>query len=639
MKTRELAGVAAVSLTLLCAAGARAGFSSMEVFLPAVGRLAGQGGAQFYTTVWASNLTGASQTFTFQFLRQGQANPSPASFQDTLAAGQTKVYENVIESKLGLSGVIGAARITSTGEIFVSERIFDQAPGSGLGDTVGLFFAGVPKGFSISAGQSASIQGLNQGGAEDFRYNFALIETGGAPASVNVQVFDGAGVLLGQKSYPLLPYEQLQPTVADVVPGFASVNARLTATVASGSGSVLLAGAQLANGSQDSSGFEMSFRDSLIAGAGSAGVTSLNGLTGALALQAGANVTISPSGSNIIISASGGGGGGLTLPLVANLSTPNPLMELHNANGADGAGIDVILGKASGIFANPASAALQGDTDSGYGVVGITTANTFVSGVGGFSGADKATGVYGSNSGGGVGVQGQSVNGVGMYAYSATNDGLYGQGHAGGIAAGVHGITDSIGVGVYGESHGASAWGVFGINDNSASTAYAGYFAGKVYVSGTLEKPGGSFKIDHPLDPENTYLSHSFVESPDMKNIYDGVATLDADGSADVELPAWFEALNRDFRYQLTAIGASQPGLFVSRKVAGNRFRIGGGAPGGEVSWQVTGIRHDPWADAHRIAVEEPKEPGLRGRLLHPELYGLPPERGIGTRSPEPAKD
>jgi hypothetical protein len=44
------------------------------------------------------------------------------------------------------------------------------------------------------------------------------------------------------------------------------------------------------------------------------------------------------------------------------------------------------------------------------------------------------------------------------------------------------------------------------------------------------------FRIDHPLDPANKYLNHSAVESPDMKNIYDGVVTLDADGEAVVEL-------------------------------------------------------------------------------------------------------
>jgi hypothetical protein len=184
----------------LIASSLFAGFGSTESFLPAVGRVPGQGGAQFYTTVWATNLTAAPQTMTFRFLKQGQANGSPASFVDTLQPGETKVYENVVESKLGLNNAIGAARVTSTGEIFVSERIFNQAPGTDLGNTEGLFFAGVPKSFSISAGQSASIQGIDQGGSENFRYNFALVETGGGTPTVNVQVFDGSGTMLGQRA-------------------------------------------------------------------------------------------------------------------------------------------------------------------------------------------------------------------------------------------------------------------------------------------------------------------------------------------------------------------------------------------------------------------------------------------------------
>ncbi|HKB71585.1 MAG TPA: hypothetical protein VKH46_12125, partial [Thermoanaerobaculia bacterium] len=75
---------------LLAAAALEAGFQSTETYLPAVGRVAGQGGAQFYTTMWATNLTGAPVSFTSEFLKEGQANPSPASFTDTLSPGQTK---------------------------------------------------------------------------------------------------------------------------------------------------------------------------------------------------------------------------------------------------------------------------------------------------------------------------------------------------------------------------------------------------------------------------------------------------------------------------------------------------------------------------------------------------------------------
>jgi hypothetical protein len=149
------------------------------------------------------------------------------------------------------------------------------------------------------------------------------------------------------------------------------------------------------------------------------------------------------------------------------------------------------------------------------------------------------------------------------------------------------------------------------------------HVSGNLNVSGTLTKGGGSFKIDHPLDPANKYLSHSFVESPDMMNIYNGNAVLDARGEAVIQLPDWFEALNRDFRYQLTCIGGFAP-VYIASKIAGGQFRIGGGQPGLEVSWQVTGIRQDAYANAHRIPVEEEKPAAERGHYLHPDAFGQP---------------
>ena len=144
--------------------------------------------------------------------------------------------------------------------------------------------------------------------------------------------------------------------------------------------------------------------------------------------------------------------------------------------------------------------------------------------------------------------------------------------------------------------------------------------AGNVSVLGTLSKGSGSFKIDHPLDPRNKYLYHSFVESPDMMNIYNGNITTDGSGYATVELPAWFEALNREFRYQLTVIGKdSWARARVFEEIAGNRFVIQTDLPATRVSWQVTGIRKDAYAEQNRIKVEEDKPAGERGTCLHPE--------------------
>jgi hypothetical protein len=136
--------------------------------------------------------------------------------------------------------------------------------------------------------------------------------------------------------------------------------------------------------------------------------------------------------------------------------------------------------------------------------------------------------------------------------------------------------------------------------------------------------------MDHPLDPANKYLYHSAVESQEMLNVYNGNVTLDGKGEAWVEMPEWFEVVNRDFRYQLTPIDAPGPNLYIAEKVQANRFKIAGGEPGAEVSWQVAGVRHDPYAEANRIPVEVDKPEGERGMYLHPDLYGRPASEAIG---------
>src|SRR5580658_7533182 len=175
--------------------------------------------------------------------------------------------------------------------------------------------------------------------------------------------------------------------------------------------------------------------------------------------------------------------------------------------------------------------------------------------------------------------------------------------------------------------------GIVAQNTGTGGNDYAAYLVGNVYISGNVSKGGGSFEIDHPLDPANKFLYHSFVESPDMMNVYNGNIVTNARGVATVVLPDYFEALNRDFRYQLTVIGQFAQAI-VARKIGHNRFVIRTSKPNVEVSWQVTGIRHDAYADAHRIEVEVEKAPQEQGRYLHPELFGAPAGQAIGYVTP-----
>lgn len=155
---------------------------------------------------------------------------------------------------------------------------------------------------------------------------------------------------------------------------------------------------------------------------------------------------------------------------------------------------------------------------------------------------------------------------------------------------------------------------------------------GNAHVVGALSKGSGTFVIDHPLDPRNKLLFHSFVESPDVKNLYDGIAILDERGEAVIKLPSYFLALNKDFRYLATPLGAPAPDLHLKREVRKSFFGISGspvfviagGGPGQRVSWQVTGVRHDPLIEANPIVVEVEKGPGAlvdKGEYLIPEVY------------------
>ena len=386
------------------------------------------------------------------------------------------------------------------------------------------------------------------------------------------------------------------------------------------------------------------------------------GTTGKIAKFTGTNSI----GNSIITESSSKIGVGIATPsskLTVQGSATNPMILGNNTgSGAGVQGVSTgggfgVIGRSNrtgvqgictgsvgnGVWgSSPSDTGVFGSTSTGRGVYGNATGS---GGVGVFGQSSGGNGVEGSSPGGtavygngilgvfgqgnqgGSGVYGNSSTGAGVFGQSGSGDAVYGTSTSG---TGVHGVGS--GVGVFGEagSYGVIARGSVGIYAApTTGNTIAGLFGGNVQINGNLTKSSGSFKIDHPLDPANKYLYHSFVESPDMKNIYDGTVTLDEKGEAVVPMPDYFGALNQDFRYQLTAIGAPAPNLYVAQKMTDNHFKVAGGKPGMEVSWQVTGIRHDAYARDHRIAVEEDKGKE-RGLYLYPAGFNEPKGKAVG---------
>ncbi|HEU4386620.1 MAG TPA: hypothetical protein VFV34_02400 [Blastocatellia bacterium] len=301
---------------------------------------------------------------------------------------------------------------------------------------------------------------------------------------------------------------------------------------------------------------------------------------------------------------------GLAVPLtVSGASNQAPLLQLTNT----GAGAVTGFG-GDGINATGASATCC--FDGGVGVRGFGGQSASIEGGAGMTAeGGKHTGTQFPDKGGdGIRARGgDSVAGIGGHGI---------------IVVGGNGTNDRGGDGI--QSIAGSAGG------------FAGLFFGFVEVNGSLRVDEDlsvhgtkNFKIDHPLDPANKYLLHAAIESSEVLNVYSGNVTTDEGGSAVVTLPDWFEAINRDFRYQLTVVGTFAQAI-IADKIKGNRFTIRSSSPNVEVSWQVTGVRSDPVMIQHPFKTEQDKSERERGTYLGPELYGQREERGTSwARNPE----
>ncbi len=274
-----------------------------------------------------------------------------------------------------------------------------------------------------------------------------------------------------------------------------------------------------------------------------------------------------------------------------------------------------------------------------YGTVNSGTANA---GVYGASTAAHGNGLIGEAHFGSsaYGVWGRSTEGIGVYGSTNVGQseniaGVVGRNFAY-EGSGVIGDAPNEGFGVLGRAVGGVGYGVWGVGSAAGVVGHTidpdNYYA--VYAIGSVGASGNKdFRIDHPRDPENKYLHHHCAEGPEPLNIYRGTVQLDSSGEAWVTLPDYFEDINKDFTYVLTAVGAAMPNLHVAEEVTDNQFQISGGLSGGKVCWEVKGMRNDLFVRRYGAKVEVNKPEHERGKYQHPELYGKPAELAIHYRA------
>jgi hypothetical protein len=395
--------------------------------------------------------------------------------------------------------------------------------------------------------------------------------------------------------------------------------------------------------------------------------------------------TLSLNGTNLSLSGNGGSvtlpsGGGSTLNDAYNfggagagriITANSGAVEVNTSTASQAAFRATHSGNGASIVAANTSASatfptIQATTTSNLNTVAAITGSTS-SAAYAVAGQVEASAtafaaVYGSNlrTNGGPGVYGQGFNGSAGEANNAQGFGVFGENiraangvRPNSVAAGM----GSIGyVGALNQTQTNNGAGTLGINiasdrsgnsdnpgvegqgfvgvlgqTNTTSIGYGVLSGGDIggtqnlLVVGNLQAGGAkSFVIDHPFDPANKFLKHFAIESNEVLNMYRGTIQLNAYGEATVSLPNYFEAVNTNFSYHLTAIGSAAPSLFVKQEISNNQFVIAGGQPNQKISWQITAERNDKFMAANPAERnDEPMKPThLKGKYVHPAEYG-----------------
>ena len=393
------------------------------------GRGVGAYPSNWFTTVYLYNPNAGVVSVDLSFLERNKDNvtTSPPKVTDTLAPGETRIYENIVETTFGKTAY-GAVRIQCASKVVASARVFSkESADAPLTQSFGQDFAATPASFAIGNGESTDILGgYSTPPYQDSaaRFNIGCVETTGVgSATVRWIARDGTGQQ--QKSYDrVVPrLSQTQGFFHQYFDGIDLTNARVSASVIAGNGRVICYGSLVTNDKtfpkpvQDPTTFEMVYpekllgiatvqHDATLVGDGTAGaplgladgavskakLAAVGGTSGQVLFTNGFGLAWQPDG--------------LTLPFSATVEGPEAALHVRNSSSASGtSGISSQgrvgvygVGSAAGVLGvvewpNPGfktGSAVAGTTGSGTGVSGSALSGDGVEG-----GSRTGTGVHG----------------------------------------------------------------------------------------------------------------------------------------------------------------------------------------------------------------------------------------------------
>jgi subtilisin family serine protease len=212
--------------------------SSDDVLLTGAGHVHGALGTLFTSDLSITNGSAGPRTVDLSIIAAGLAAPPSPPAPLTLAAGQTVVLGDVLQTAFGYTtDVVAGLRIHPESPASIVASVRTTTPNNAGGGSYGFFVNGSKASDALSAGGKAVSIHLEHDAR--FRTNFGVLEVGGASVTVRATFFDENGTPVGTRSYPVPAHGFAQKSAAELLGAATEGNGYIEFTIDSGSGAVL----------------------------------------------------------------------------------------------------------------------------------------------------------------------------------------------------------------------------------------------------------------------------------------------------------------------------------------------------------------------------------------------------------------